>query len=103
MGIFSFLGSLTAIWIAARAGRQADNHQESRLIKKAVITESLAGLLRLSLALLSKLASLFVLGILSFLAWIPYEFRNIPIYRQAYKLSEHFSDSKSEYSVCLEI
>lgn len=102
MGAMSFFGALLAIWITTRVGRQADKGYENKLLKQSVITESLSGLARMALSLLSQLGSLIVLGLLSFLAWFPYEARNVAIYRRAYKLSDQFPDSKVEYSVCLE-
>lgn len=102
LGIFSFVGALFGLWAATWFGKQADRGRERKELRQSVVGETVVAGGRMAVNLLSQLGSLILLGVVSVLAWHPYEARSVAVYRRAYRLSERFADAKVEYSVCLE-
>ncbi len=102
LGLFTFAGSLFGILVANWVGKRADRGQERRLLRESVISQFVDGGSRMIVVLTTQVAGMIFYGLVSFLSWLPYEMRNISIYRRAYQKSAQFPDAKIEYLVCLE-
>ena len=102
LGIFACVGALFGILTARQVGQQLDRGQEQRLIHRAVIGETVIHVGRMAIAFVPWAAGMVLHGLTTLAGWIPYEARNISIYRRAYQGAVHFADASAEYAVCLE-
>lgn len=102
LGLFSFVGALFGFIIARFVGQRADKGQERRLLRGAVVSQFIDGINRMVVTLVTYGVGMVFYGLVSFLAWMPYEARNVSIYRRAYQKSADFADARVEYQVCLE-
>ena len=102
LGLFAFAGSLFGILVANWVGKRSDKSRDRRFLRGSFGGQFLEGVSRTVVILATQVVGMIFYGLVSFLAWVPYELRNISIYRQAYQKSSQFPDAKVEYSVCLE-
>ena len=102
LGLFSFVGSIFGVLTARWVGKWADRGRERHLLRGSVVSQLVDGVSRMIVPLVTQLAGMVFYGLVSFLGWLPYELRNISIYRRAYQKSSQFPDARVEYSVCLE-
>ncbi len=101
LGIFAFVGALFGVLAATRVGKQLDRGQEHRLIHRAVIGETVIHVGGMAIAFVPWAGGMILHGLTTLAGWIPYEARNIAIYRRAYQGPARFSDASAEYAVCL--
>lgn len=102
LGATSFGGALVGLWATSSVGRRLERGQSAGLIRSATIGEALLGVGRLSLAVISQAAGMFVYGAVALAEWWTFEARNIAVYRRSYQLSSRFAKHKVEYSIGIE-